>query len=409
MARKPYKLGVVALHPIQYQAGLWRTLSKHPKIDLHVIYMDTVGIDGSIDPTMNAQMKWDVPLLDGHDSEFVPNLSPWRYTAIVHRINPKLPAAIRSGNFDALIVHGYLTISNWFLLWAAKRLGLPLIYRGEGSVRGGDRNDNFFVNRMKYPLNKYFLNQCALIAHSSMDNREYQISRGAPVDRLFPMPCAVDNDVLAEMAKPADPAAFRKRHDIPADARLVINVGRFSENKRTRDCIEAFAKGPLAGESDVHLLLAGDGPLRAELEAFSTELGLADRGHFLGFLSQTEMVEAVVSSELFAICSSHGDPSPKALAEALALGKPAVCSEGIGRCRDVIEDVLNGYVVPSFSPDALAEAIAKVLFADAAARKAMADHSRSVARRDDFQAGVDSLAHQLEVLLGDSSAPSDAP
>lgn len=409
MQPRRYKLGVVAIHPIQYQAGLWRTLSKHPRLDVNVIYLDTVGIDGSVDPTMNAAMKWDVPLLDGHKSEFVPNLSPRRYTPIVHRINPKLPAAVRKGNYDAVIVHGYLSISNWFLLREAKRLSLPLIYRGEGSMRGGDRNDNFFVNALKYPLNRYFLNQCMLIAHSSNDNREYQLSRGAPEERLFPMPCAVDNDTLAEMAKPADPAAFRARHGIPADVRLVINVGRFSENKRTRDCIEAFVKGRLANAPDIHLILAGDGPLRSKLEAYTTDLGLADRVHFLGFLSQHEMVEAVVASELFAICSSHGDPSPKALAEALALGKPAVCSEGIGTCRDVIEDGTNGYVVPSMDPAALAEGIAQVLFAPDSEREAMSAHSKRMARRDDFQAGVDSLVTHLDRCLGSAVATRAAP
>ena len=168
-------------------------------------------------------------------------------------------------------------------------------------------------------------------------------------------------------------------------------------------------KGRLANAPDIHLILAGDGPLRSKLEAYTTDLGLADRVHFLGFLSQHEMVEAVVASELFAICSSHGDPSPKALAEALALGKPAVCSEGIGTCRDVIEDGTNGYVVPSMDPAALAEGIAQVLFAPDSEREAMSAHSKRMARRDDFQAGVDSLVTHLDRCLGSAVATRAAP
>ena len=57
MEQDRYDLAVVALHPIQYQAGLWRTIARHPRLRLRVLYLDRVGVDGSIDPTMKAAMK----------------------------------------------------------------------------------------------------------------------------------------------------------------------------------------------------------------------------------------------------------------------------------------------------------------------------------------------------------------
>lgn len=405
MTKSRYALAVVALHPVQYQAGLWRMMAAHPRIDLRVIYLDTVGIDGSRDPTMHAPMKWDLPLLDGHEYEFVKNLSPFRFTPVVHRLNPGLYRRLRARPYDAVLVHGYLTLSNWIALLAARRRGMKVVYRGEGSMRGGDRIDTAAVNAVKRPLNAWFLRAADAIAYSSEDNRAYQVSRGAPPERLFPMPCAVDNEQLEKLKKRAAPAeAFRVRHGLPAGAQLVITVGRFAEHKRMRDCIDAFACQPLCDREDVHLLLVGDGPLRGALEAQVRQLGLDRRVHFLGFLGQQEMVEAVCASDVFLLASSHGDPSPKALSEALYLERPVVCSDGVGTCQDLITPGRNGFIVPRLDAEALARALADVL-ADPGRRRAMGAHSHEVAQAWDFQSGVESLVSRLDALFADAPDP----
>jgi glycosyltransferase involved in cell wall biosynthesis len=395
---KQYALAVVALHPIQYQAGLWRAIAQHPRLRLHVLFLDTVGIDGSVDPTMGAPMKWDLPLLDGYSSEFVRNLSPFRFTPIVHRLNPAIGRRLAAAPYDAVVLHGYLTLSNWLALRAARRLGLKVVYRGEGSLRGGDRHDSPPVNALKRPVNAWFLRHCDAIAYSSLDNRAYQLERGAPAERLFPMPCSVDNDELEAMrARAAAPEAVRERLRLPAGASLVVSVGRFTENKRTRDLVAALAEPPLRGRPEVHLLLVGDGPLRRELEAQAAAAGLAGRVHFAGFLNQPEVVEALLASDVFALGSSHGDPSPKALSEALYLGRPVVCSEGVGTCRDLVEDGRNGFVVPTGDTAALARRLAEVL--DHPRRGELGRRSHELGRAWDFHAGVEALVQRLDLLL----------
>lgn len=398
MEQDRYDLAVVALHPIQYQAGLWRTIARHPRLRLRVLYLDRVGVDGSIDPTMKAAMKWDMPLLEGHEHEFVRNLSPFRFTPIVHRLNPGIYARIRRGGYAVVILHGYLTLSNWIALLAARRAGSFVVYRGEGSMRGGDRYAAAALGPVKHALSRFFLRRCDAIAHSSEDNRRYQLARGAPEDRLFPMPCAVDNEQLEHMLERAGPGAdFRARHGLPAGARLVISVGRFAEHKRMTDCIAAFEAAPLRDRDDVHLLLVGDGRLRGQLEQQARRSAVSRRIHFLGFLNQQQMVEAVLASDLFALASSHGDPSPKALAEALYLSRPIVCSEGVGTCEEAVIPGENGFVFPSADPAALAHCIVEVL-ADEPRRRRMGERSYSLARANDFQAGVDSLVSRIDSL-----------
>lgn len=398
MSEHVYRVAAVALHPIQYQAGLWRTMARHPRFDLQVLYLDRVGIDGAIDPTLNAPMKWEMPLLEGYEHEFVTNVSPFRFTPVIQRINPGLFSRLRAEPWDAVIVHGYLIVSNWLAVLAAKTRGTTLVYRGEGSLRGGAKHEGPLVDALKHPLNAFFLRSCDAIAYSSEDNRAYQLSRGAPEERLFPLPCAVDNEALEDLAGRArSRAAFRAEHGIPDDAKLVINVSRFQRHKGTADCIAAFSAGPLGDREDVHLVIIGDGPLRQELHAQARASVAADRIHFLGFVNQPEVVEAVLASDLFLLASTRGDPSPKALSEALYLSRAAVCSDGVGTCEDLITPGENGLIFPAGDVEALARSVTEVL-ADPERLREMGKRSHEVARANDFQAGVDSLAAKLDEL-----------
>ncbi|MEZ4219146.1 MAG: glycosyltransferase [Myxococcota bacterium] len=398
MSARRYRVGVVARHPIQYQAGIWRALAAHPRIDANVIFLDTIGVDGTIDPTLNAAMAWDVPMLEGYPHEFVRNLSPARFTAVVDRINPGVGVAIRRGGYDAVILHGYLSISNWLALVASRRAGAKIVYRGEGSVRGRTLHDGRAATAIKHPLNRWFLDHCDAVAYSSTDNRDYQISRGAREEQLFAFPCAVDNDELARLRDAAETrAGFRERVGIPHEATLVLNVGRFTDHKCTGDCIAALAAPALARRPDVHLALAGDGPLRADLEALARSRRVADRVHFLGFLGQAQIASAMRAADLF-VLPSNRDPSPKALSEALYFGLPAVCSDAIGTAPDLVLPGENGAIFPLNDVRTFAEAIADVA-ASPARLRSFGARSHEIALANDFAAGIRSLVAKLDTLF----------
>jgi glycosyltransferase involved in cell wall biosynthesis len=272
-------------------------------------------------------------------------------------------------------------------------------------MRGGDRFDRPGVNQIKRALNARFLRACAAIAYSSEDNREYSLSRGAPAERLFSLPCAVDNEQLSAMAAKARPRSeWRREHGIADSARLVVSVGRFAEHKRVGDTIAGLAASPLREQSDVHLAIIGDGPLRGELERAAAASGVNDRIHFLGFLNQPALVEAILASDLFLLASAQGDPSPKALSEALCLGRAAVCSDGVGTCYDLIEPGRNGDVFARCDPAALSRSVSDVL-ADPTRLLAMGERAREVGAANDFAAGVAGLVRKLDELK-DGAMPS---
>ena len=116
------------------------------------------------------------------------------------------------------------------------------------------------------------------------------------------------------------------------------------------------------------------------------------------FLSQQQLVEAILAAQLFVLASSR-DASPKAMSEALYLRKPVVCSDHVGTSKDLIEPGRNGFIYPCGDVAALAGYTARILD-DEATRRGMGEHSHEIARRNDFPAGVESLVAKLDELAG---------
>ncbi len=138
------------------------------------------------------------------------------------------------------------------------------------------------------------------------------------------------------------------RYQAPASPKrtgeLVIGMsGRMMPVKDYQTLLRAFAEARRQNPGlDARLELAGDGPMRPELEALARELGIADRAVFLGLLPFGEMVPRMRSWDLF-VLSTHGETQPLALMEAMACGLPCLATAAPG-VVDVIcsADSLSG-------------------------------------------------------------------
>src|SRR5215831_13263645 len=93
---RPVRLAVLASHPIQYQAPLFRALAARTEIDLRVLFCSTAGIEAYRDEGFGREVKWDIPLLGGYRSVFLRNISlksnPSRFWGLV---NPAVISVLR--------------------------------------------------------------------------------------------------------------------------------------------------------------------------------------------------------------------------------------------------------------------------------------------------------------------------
>jgi glycosyltransferase involved in cell wall biosynthesis len=134
-----------------------------------------------------------------------------------------------------------------------------------------------------------------------------------------------------------DPGALRK--ELSAEGPVVLFVGRLVKEKGLDRLLRAWAALP--GHEGMLLLIAGDGPLREDLESQTRALGLFPSVRFLGH--QTDVTKLYSIAELF-VLPSKTEGMSNSLLEAMAAGLPVVASN-VGGNKDVIKDHESGFLV----------------------------------------------------------------
>jgi glycosyltransferase involved in cell wall biosynthesis len=173
----------------------------------------------------------------------------------------------------------------------------------------------------------------------------------------------------------------RSELGIPADAPVLGVVGNLRSQKAHQVLIRATAE--LVGRwPDLRVLLAGTGPERQSLEGLVGKLGLQHTVRLLGYRPDVPDVLAAMD---IAVCSSDFEGTPIAILEYMDAGLPVVAT-AVGGVPDVLDDGVQGLLVPRRDPEALARAIAELL-SDPQRATAMGAHGRE-RRRTEFTLGV---------------------
>jgi glycosyltransferase involved in cell wall biosynthesis len=171
-----------------------------------------------------------------------------------------------------------------------------------------------------------------------------------PADKLAVVPNGVDLRDFDGI--PVPPPEWR----LPDDAPVIASVGRLDEQKDPLTLVEAFA-GATRGTPEAILAIAGEGPLREIVAARAAHLGIGERLRLLGYLSD---VRPLLARCAVFVLASRWEGMPNALLEAMACGKPALVT-AVGGCREMVEDGMNGYLVPPERPDMLAVRLGELL------------------------------------------------
>ena len=145
--------------------------------------------------------------------------------------------------------------------------------------------------------------------------------------------------------------------DVKEREKVIMSAGRLKPQKNYPLLIRAFAKFS-ASFPDYYLDIYGEGYLLEELVALADELGVKEKVRFKGFCSDIFPIMAKVG--MFVMSSDYEGISNSML-EAIAIGTPTICTDcPVGGARQMIEDQVNGMLVPLGDVDALAAAMCKV-------------------------------------------------
>jgi glycosyltransferase involved in cell wall biosynthesis len=161
---------------------------------------------------------------------------------------------------------------------------------------------------------------------------------------------------------PELPPRAELRGELGLDGPTLASAGRLGPQKALGVALEA-----VAGVPAVSLVIAGDGPDRAALEARARDLGVDGRTRFLGSVSR-EVVLRLFRAADATVLSSSWENLPHTVLEALAVGSPVIATS-VGGVPEVVRDGENGLLVPPSDPDALSSAIRRLLTNDELRRR----------------------------------------
>lgn len=416
-------LAIIVTHPIQYYVPVYQLLAKRSHLKVFYTWGEQ-GAASKYDPDFQKHIRWDMPLLEGYDFEFLENTAKnpgsHHFKGIV---NPELIKKIKAFQPDAILVYGWAYQSH---------LSVMRYFQGKTPVWfRGDSNLMDETSILRKLIRKFFLTwvyqhiDIAFIVGTA--NQEYFKAFGLKAHQLVFAPHAVDNK---RFAANRSVEAFKLRHElgIAINDTLILFAGKLEEKKDPILLLQAFIEinlqwpeneQPLTineKQSTInkkrkktndqrstindkrsttnHLLFVGNGALEEILKDQRSQYQ-KDNIHFLDFQNQSRMPAVYQACDLFCLPSQGpGETWGLAINEAMAAGKAILVSDRVGSAEDLVSEERNGSIFHSGHLTDLKNKL-QILTADREQLSAMGQASKEMIQNWTFEHQVNALIKTL--------------
>jgi glycosyltransferase involved in cell wall biosynthesis len=272
-------------------------------------------------PTENSPFgkKRDV---QGVNAIYLPNWLHFRAASW----NPALPRYLwaRLQNFDVVHIFGLYDLLGARTAAAAQRRKIPYIVEPIGMFVPIVRS--FFLKRLYHrTFGRELLQNAAAIVATAEQEKDELMSGGIAQEKIV-----LRRNGVAAPAKMPDPGMFRKSLGLPAEARLILFLGRISQKKSPDLLLQAFAQ-IAAAEANAHLAFVGpdESGMRGKLQTMAAQFRMGQRVHFTGPLTGELKWAAYRDAEIF-VLPSQNENFGNTAAEAVAAGTPVVVTRQCG-------------------------------------------------------------------------------
>lgn len=343
-------MAIVVSHPIQHFCPVYRCIAADSRLDLLVIFAEA-GAAPRFDSGFGRVIKWQDDLLEGFQYTLISAKESERANAVLLELNKFKP--------DAVYVHGYaLSYLRKTIRWANKSK-IPVLMTTDSELRHPRPLHVRLAKRLMLPR---ILRRVDMFLTVGDENERYFQHYGIGSDRFHRVPFSIDSayydKVLAN--RPAVRQNLRERLGLTEDTVAILTVGKMIERKEHASLIRAFAQATRSLNRPAVLLVAGDGPLRPQLEELAKPLGTSVR--LLGFIGVDQLPEYYSAADIYVHPSSH-DPHPLAISEALYCSLPVVVSDRIGSVgpTDDVQVGVNGWEYPNGDEASLSGILAHLI------------------------------------------------
>ena len=234
---------------------------------------------------------------------------------------PKIQQIVSREKYDIVHVHTPVAafVTRYALSGMKKEIKPKIIYTAHGFHfhSGGKALKNAIFLSLEKLAGRW---TDYLVVINREDERSAKQHKIVNPDKVFYMPgIGVDLEYYnSEKVPQAKIELFRQELGLTPETSLFMVLAELSNRKRNQDIIRALA---MLERSEVHLALAGEGPLQAKLEQLAVELGVRDRVHFLGIRQD---VPVLLRASVAIILASQQEGLPRSIMESMCLETPAI-------------------------------------------------------------------------------------
>jgi glycosyltransferase involved in cell wall biosynthesis len=325
------RVAFLMTHPTQYHSPWFRRLAAQPGLAIHVYYGSRPDA-GQQGEGFGVAFEWDIPLLEGYPHSFLKNVGSGSLSSFRGIDTPEIARVIESRGYDAWIINGWRTKSEWQAIRTCWRTGVPTFIRGDSNLLTARPIRTRIVKHVLY--RRWVPRFSCYLTVGTLNERYYE-HYGADRDRFVPVRHFVDNAWFGARAEVERKNRDRRRTawGIRRDSLVLLFAGKFIPKKQPMDAVRAI-EAAAKTNPNLHLLMVGAGPLRAECEAYCREKNLPVT--FAGFLNQSDMPMAYASADALVMPSVKDETWGLVVNEAMASGLPALVSDMVGCGPDLV-------------------------------------------------------------------------
>jgi glycosyltransferase involved in cell wall biosynthesis len=326
-----------------YQVPLYRRLAQEPKIEFTAIFSSSGGVRAH-DAGYGRPISWDVDLLSGYRSIFLARSERNPIDGSFFTLRDfDVVRRVWEANYDVLWVHGYNLLTNQLAALTQLLRGSALLFRDEQTLI---HPRPFWKTAIKAIWLRALFSRGFMLYIGSQNKKWFQ-SFGVPDSHMFFVPYAADNDLLQADADRfgRTRSALREAFSLPAEGvPVILFVGRLVPKKQPGFLLDAYAR--VRRELPCALMIVGSGELELSLRDKVAREQIPDV-NFAGFLNRTQISQAYLTADIFALPSLQHETWGMVVNEAMNFSLPIVVTDKVGCADDLVQDGENGFVVSS--------------------------------------------------------------
>lgn len=250
--------------------------------------------------------------------------------------------------FDAFVIGGYSTPTAMLAIEVLKAKKIPFIINTDGGIIN---NDSF----VRFLIKKHFLSSATHWLSTGEVTNKYLLHYGAVCNRIFEYPFTSlrNSEILKKPISHQEKLAIKEELNMP-DCKIIIAIGQFIYRKGFDVLLNACSK--ISGDYELYII---GGEPTTEYLRIVNELCL-DNIKFIDFMKKRDLVKFYLASDIF-VLPTREDIWGLVVNEAMSLGLPVISTENCVAGVELIEDGINGFIVPVEDSNLLADRINRLL------------------------------------------------